>query len=266
QLDDFKVSYSDAEILDTGVKAEQPHDVTLQVSENVAADRNLSEPVPEISTDGNIPISANSGECYAKVRIPAKLKDEKLVFVKEEASYGFEVKNPEYVWEETKVLIKEPEENIEVIPAEYQWIDDQALFDTENGQVSSPVRKKIMVTPPRIVKHQSPAEYKAIKIKKLVKQAEIKRIEIPPVYDSVTLPIETQKAHYDWRQVLCATQITTDLVSRLQNALQKTGHYSGVVDGIFGNQTLNAIQDYQQDNNIAVGQITIETLIQLGIE
>ncbi|MGR9046765.1 MAG: hypothetical protein ACU83N_15885, partial [Gammaproteobacteria bacterium] len=25
QLDDFKVSYSDAEILDTGVKAEQPH-------------------------------------------------------------------------------------------------------------------------------------------------------------------------------------------------------------------------------------------------
>ena len=189
-----------------------------------------------------------------------------MVFVKEEASYGFEVMKPEYVWENTTVQIKEPEEKIEVIPAEYKWINDKALFDTENGQVSAPVRKKIMVTPPKVIKHQIPAEYQTVKIKKLVKPAEIKRVEIPPVYDSVVLPVETQKAHFDWQKVLCATQITKDLVLQLQNALLQSGHYSGDADGILGSQTLNAVQQYQQDNNIAVGQITIETLNKLGIE
>ena len=53
---------------------------------------------------------------------------------------------------------------------------------------------------------------------------------------------------------------------RLHNALLKTGHYTVAVDGIFGSRTLKAVRGYQQDNNIAVGQITIETLNKLGIE
>ena len=123
-----------------------------------------------------------------------------------------------------------------------------------------------MVAPPKVIRHQIPAEYQTVKIKKLVRPAEIKRVEIPAVYDTVMLPVETEKAHDDWRRVLCATQITSDLVYKLQNALQKSNHYTGVIDGIFGSQTLEAVQRYQKDNKIAVGQITIETLNKLGIE
>lgn len=269
QLNDFKVSYPGQEHADSGKVAQNAVE-TAQVPAEKTNDRPLTAPRPALPQDTSVtealPFEANSGECYAKVEIPAVFKDETLTYVKEEASYRFEVSDPEYTWEDKNVQIKEPEENIEVIPAEYKWIDDEVYFETDGGQVSAKVRKKIMVNPPKVIKHQILAEYQTIKIKKLVKPAEIDRVEIPPVYGSVTLPVEGEKAHFDWRQVLCATEITTDLVYQLQNALQQRNYYSDVVDGIFGSRTLNAVQEYQKDHKLAVGQITIETLEKLGIE
>lgn len=271
QLSDFKVSYSNNEVADSGNKVVQNAAESVQVLDSQKAADNLtlsstSTSPQEPSVDETLPFKANTGECYAKVEIPASFKDEQLSYVKKEASYSLEVIEPEYSWEDKKIQLNEAEEHIEVIPAVYEWINDEVIFNMDHGQVSKVVRKKIMVTPPKVVRRQIPAKYQTVKIKKLVKPAQTKRVEIPAVYGTVMLPVETQKAHYDWRKVLCATQITTDLVYKLQNALQKSNHYSGVIDGIFGSQTLEAVQNYQKDNKIAVGQITSETLKKLGIE
>ena len=145
QLNDFKVSYSGNEVPDAGKKVVQNEVESFQALDSKKKDDNLTTPISspqEPSVDETLPFKANTGECYAKVEIPASFKDEKLSYVKKEASYGLEVIEPEYTWEDKKIQLNEAEEHIEVIPAVYEWINDEVIFNTDHGQVSKVVRKK----------------------------------------------------------------------------------------------------------------------------
>lgn len=56
------------------------------------------------------------------------------------------------------------------------------------------------------------------------------------------------------------------LVSFLQITLKNLNLYSGAIDGIFGTNTLNAVQNFQRNNNITsdgiVGDATWNTLLE----
>ncbi|PTN12210.1 peptidoglycan-binding domain-containing protein [Nitrosomonas aestuarii] len=59
---------------------------------------------------------------------------------------------------------------------------------------------------------------------------------------------------------------TPDLTRRVQQALVNSGYNPGPVDGISGPKTLQAIKNFQQENNLAAGELTKETLRALGVE
>lgn len=75
-----------------------------------------------------------------------------------------------------------------------------------------------------------------------------------------------------FRATLCKKNRSKPLITRLQTALRDRGYLKPlppidrvVIDGIWGINTLTALKQYQQDNGLAYGQLTIESLEHLGV-
>jgi peptidoglycan hydrolase-like protein with peptidoglycan-binding domain len=70
----------------------------------------------------------------------------------------------------------------------------------------------------------------------------------------------------EWRPVLCETNATRDVVSRIQRALTAAGHNAGPADGVIGRQTLNAVASYQEKNRLPKGGLNYDTISALGVK
>jgi hypothetical protein len=128
------------------------------------------------------------------------------------------------------------------------------------------VRKKVMTKPPAVKKVLIPGEHKMVKVKKVVSPPRVKRVLIPAEYQTVTERVKTTEGKMEWHRVLCETNMTVDVVASIQRAVKKAGYDPGRVDGDFGEKTLLAIQAYQRDKGLAVGNLTYETLRSLGVK
>lgn len=156
-------------------------------------------------------------------------------------------------------------------PAVYKTVSKQVLVspgtahDVEVPAETKTIKKQVMRTPPSTRKVEVPAQYKAVKVKKLVEAAQTRKIPVPATYESVTKNVKVSEANVEWRPILCETNTTPDIVSNIQNALDRTGYNPGPIDGVMGSQTLRAVKSYQADKGLPQGGITIKTLDALGI-
>ena len=151
--------------------------------------------------------------------------------------------------EVTKRVVKAPPRTItKVIPAQMRTLD-----------------VRVMVEPPKTKTVVIPAKFEEVEVRKLVEPAKIERIEIPARYETVYETVKASAGKMEWRPILCSTNVSEDIISRLQIALQDKGFNVGVIDGVLGAGTMNAIKRYQRDNGLAEGQITIETLESLDV-
>jgi putative peptidoglycan binding protein len=157
------------------------------------------------------------------------------------------------------------------VPAEYKTVSTRVLVTpARTEKVTHPaeykeVKKRVMVEGPKMVKRTIPAEYKTVKVRKVAVPAQEQRIEIPAKYQTVTNKVKVTDSYMQWRTILCETNTTHDVVRRIQRALQSAGHNPGDIDGIIGNDTIEAVKSYQRAKRLAVGQITTETLKSLGV-
>jgi hypothetical protein len=148
-----------------------------------------------------------------------------------------------------KVMVSSPSTRTVNIPAEYQT-----------------VKKKVMVKPPTTRKVEIPAVYKTVKVRKLASAPKERRIPIPAEYRTVTKTEKVTEGHMEWRQILCETNVSTDVITKIQMALQRAGHDPGPIDGLLGWQTRDAMKSYQQKKGLAVGELTYETIKSLGVK
>lgn len=157
------------------------------------------------------------------------------------------------------------------VPAVYKTITSKVVrTPARTESVSFPavykdVKKRVMVEGPTMLKKAIPATYKTIKVKKVATPASENRIEIPAVYQTVTNRVLVTDKVLEWRSILCETNTSGDVVRNIQRALLAAGHNPGLMDGVIGSDTLSAVRSYQRAKNLAVGQLTIETLKSLGI-
>ncbi|WP_395373773.1 peptidoglycan-binding protein [Marinicella sp. W31] len=157
------------------------------------------------------------------------------------------------------------------VPAEYQTIskkivDQQAYTQTRIvPAVYKTVKKKVMVQEPRVVKEAIPAEYTTIKVKKMVSPAKENKYAIPAEYKTVTERHLVTPAQLQWESILCETNTTPRVISSIQSALNTAGYQAGSVDGVMGQQTMSALRQYQKDQGLAEGKITLESLKKLGV-
>jgi hypothetical protein len=157
------------------------------------------------------------------------------------------------------------------IPATYKMVSKRVLVSpTTSREVTIPaeyktVRRQVMQTPPMTRKVEIPAEYAKVRVRKLVSPAQIKKIPISAEYQQVTRREIVTEGRMEWRRIMCETNITSDVIVRIQQALQRAGHNPGPIDGVIGTETNAAIRSYQKAKGLAVGNLTYETLSSLGV-
>ena len=127
------------------------------------------------------------------------------------------------------------------------------------------VQREVVDQPARIEERVIPAETTFVTRRVEVVPAREEIIEIPPVFDTITREVVVEPARTEWRSILCETNTTPDIVSRIQVALQSAGYYSGPIDGIFGPQSQRAIDGFQRDNGQVGTGVTMDTLNLLGV-
>jgi hypothetical protein len=238
-----------------------------------------------------LPPNAKPGECYARVLVPPRYKTETVRVLTREASERVETIPARYEEVEERVLIREASKRFEEVPAEYGWAEEKVVVeeahtvwqkgrgliekvDNATGEIMclvevpasyKTVRKQVVVKPATVREVQIPAEYQTVKVTKMVSPPQEKRTAIPAEYETVSRTQKTSDGYMEWKRVLCETNITSDTVSKIQDALIKAGHDPGPVDGMLGPQTQSAIRSYQKSKGLAEGDLTYETIESLGV-
>lgn len=160
------------------------------------------------------------------------------------------------------------------IPAVYKTNKKRVLKTPETTKpvivkdaVYKTIKTKVVEKPARTVSKEIPAVYENIAVKKLVTEAKTKTTKVEPVYGTLEKRIKTSDGSLEWTPILCETNVTGDIVKQIQQSLNDKKYNAGLVDGIFGWQTTQAIKKYQKENKmIGDGQLTIALVESLNIK
>ena len=193
------------------------------------------------------------------------------------------------------------EEQVLVAPARTEWRPGRGPIEKIDGDTGNilclveipaeyrTVRKRVMVTPPstraevvppafdnvtKTVVSQPettraieiPAEYQTVRKRVMVKPASTRTVSIPARYDTVSKQVKVSEGLQEWREILCETNVTPEVIQRLQVALKRVGLDPGPVDGNLTNQTMDAVIQYQQSKGLASGGLTMATFKSLNIQ
>ena len=241
--------------------------------------------------DADLPPNAKPGECYARVLIPEQYKNTSERVLVREASERIETIPAVYRTVQERILVKEASERLDTVPAVYETVTERVLVkpayttwkkgtgaitkvDNSTGEIMclvevpaeyKTVTKRVLKTPATTRKVNIPAEYQTVSVRKLVEPAKERRIAIPEEYQTVVKREQVTDSRLEWRSILCETNTTTGVISSLQRALKMRGFDPGRIDGVMGQQTIEAVSRYQRSKGMASGQLTMETLKSLNV-
>ncbi|MCL1141123.1 peptidoglycan-binding domain-containing protein [Shewanella gaetbuli] len=236
-------------------------------------------------------IDEATGEIMCLVEVPATYKAvNKRVLVSPATTKTIEIP-AEYETVKVQELVSEVQEIRTQVPAEYKdltvtkkvsdvkfvWHEVHNLEHpsstrtgnkiclTETPAKYETVTRQVVVQPASTKRIEIPAKYETVKIDKLVNPAQEKRIDIPAEYETVTLNKVSKNGFMEWRPILCETNMTRSIIMDIQQALASKGYNPGKVDGVFGHDTIKAVNAFQKDNNLPTDQyINMETIKALG--
>lgn len=216
---------------------------------------------------------------------------EEQVLVKA-ASTRLEEVPAQYEWQEERILVKPahtiwkkgkgPIQKLDEatgeimclveVPAEYKTVRKRVqIAPPTTREIEIPaeyktVKRQVVTTPATTRTVEIPAKYKTVKVRNLVTPASQRRIPIAAEYQTVAKRVQVTEGEMAWRQILCETNTTPDIVRNMQRALDAAGHDPGPIDGIVGRETLAALRGYQTEKGLAEGGVTLATLQSLGVQ
>lgn len=158
------------------------------------------------------------------------------------------------------------------VPAEYEVVKRNKLKSAPTTKVVAKpaeykeVKKRVVDTPATTKVTKIPAKYITVKVQKLVDPAKTETTPIPDEVMTVERTVKVADGGIEWRQILCQTNMTREVIENIQGKLKEAGVFRGSVDGALGPMTMRAVRAYQQAKNLPAGQLTIETLDSLGIK
>ena len=269
--------------------------VEVPATYETVSEQVLVEPAKTVWKKGNglvERIDNTTGEIMCLVEIPAKYKTIEKQVIKTPATIK-EVEVPAvYKTVKVKKLVtpaqeqrtKIPEDHtpiakrVKISDASFSW---HALHDEAKPEGAptgnriclqeipakyETVNKQVVKTPSYFKKEEVPAVVETLKVRKLVAKAQEKRTPIPAEYNTVTKRIKVADERLEWRQVLCETNMTKDIVTRVQQALKAAGYDPGAIDGVIGGSTMRAVDQYQRAKGLPHGGLTLRTLDALGVK
>lgn len=156
------------------------------------------------------------------------------------------------------------------VPPEYKMVEKRVLVQQASTQrveipaVTRTVTKQVIDQPASTRRVPIPAKYDTMTVRKEVTPASERRVPIPATYRSVTKQRKVAEEQLVWREVLCETNTTPDVIRRVQLALRNQG-FNVAVDGKLGPSTMQAIEAYQRRENLGTGGLTMATVRALGV-
>ncbi len=165
-------------------------------------------------------IDEDSGEILHRVELPAKTRDVERQVVK--------------------------------TPAVYRRVVEPAVYETS--------RKRVVDQPEHTVEVHVPAVYKTVRVQKVVEPAKVQRIAVPAVYERYSYREKVADESLVWRQIVCQRDLSEQRLKTVQKALQARGFDPGYADGILGKRTQAAVYAFQQQQGLATGRLSVETL------
>ncbi len=109
------------------------------------------------------------------------------------------------------------------------------------------------------------AEYAAIPYEKQLAAARHEPEIIPAAYQDIERAVVTQPSRLVRAEVLCDQMASRQTVRQMQSALVDRG-YELRIDGIYGPETQGAVEQFQRDQALSRGYMTIETIQALNVE
>ena len=234
-----------------------------------------------------------TGEIMCRVEVPAVYKEfSRKVVAKPAAASVVPVPQTTKSFD-ISLLDKDAQEVRKPIPATYETVEtfetigeptyswaanetgDDAKLGKHTGKVvclkeTAPVIKTfeqtLVKTPGRFEAKELAAVHEDVAIKKLVSNAMITRTPIPAKNQTFTKTVKTADARLEWRPVLCETNVSTQTISSIQKALGERGYEIGKTPGVIDQDMFNAIEQFQKDENLAQGGLTLSTIKALGVE
>ncbi|MGI9302982.1 MAG: peptidoglycan-binding domain-containing protein, partial [Gammaproteobacteria bacterium] len=235
-------------------------------------------------------IDNSTGEILCLVEVPAVYETVERRVLKTAASTKTVEIPAEFKVQRVNKLIEPAREERTEIPAKFEALtkrtkvaDDKTFWTLSTEEASEgkatgrtlclretpPVYKTVkqrkLKTPATTQVKEIPAQYKTVKMRKVAAPASEKSTEIPAKTQVVTRKVKVTDEVLEWKPVLCETNMSKSLVSDIQRALQKAGHYEGPIDGIIGKQTMTAVDGYQREKGMARGGLTMASLKALGV-
>lgn len=255
----------------------------------------LVEPARSVWKKGRGPIEKIdnlTGDIMCLVEVPARYETlTKTVLDKPASTKTVEVPA---VYKNVKVqrLVKPASESREAIEPEYDTIttrtkvSDAGFFWLKKGESANEgakasgrevclverkaetrtIKKQVIKTPATTKVVEIPAQYETVKINRLVSPTTETRTPVPAKTKTVTRQVQIEPSKLEWRQILCETNTTPKLITSIQRALKREGYDPGPIDGVIGDDTLQAIENYQLKNNLDRGGLTYETLKALKVQ
>lgn len=245
--------------------------------------------------NNNLPPNAEAGKCYARCYIqdlyefreeqvidrPASMRVQSIPATYKTV-FDTVITRPASVrYNQVPAVYETITEDIMVSPATQKWEkrtadpnclsanpeDCQVMCLVEVPAVYKKVSRKVIKTPAYRQEIPVSAEYKIVSRQVIETPARQEQVTIDATYKNVVKKVLSKKGGYsDWREILCASKLTTERITQIQRALKAAGYDPGPIDNVFGAQTKAALVKYQQDKNLPVGNLNMETLKSLGVE
>jgi len=237
-------------------------------------------------------LTGATGEIMCLVKVPAKYKTIKKLVVKSPARTEIQevpaviksvavqhiVAEPTLKHTVVPAVHKTIEKKVPDVAAAFMWIDastgaekpwratGKQICLVETPAVTKDVKKVVLDTPASVKEEIIPATYETVKIEKLVAEAKEVRTPMEAEYKMLEKRKKVADSKMAWQRILCQTNMTKDVIKKIQIALNEKSYNVGEPDGVLGRGTRSALVRYQKDNGLATGGITYETLGSLKIE
>ena len=233
------------------VEPEKTKLVTVPATYKTVTEKVLISPAHTVWKKGRGEIEKidnSTGEIMCLVEVPAVYKTVTKKVIDVDA-HTKEVKTPAIYKTVSKKVLDTPATTKEIkIPAVYKT-----------------VTKQVVDTPATTKEVKIPAICKMVKTRVVDTPAKEVKVTIPAVYETYKTRVKVSEPYLRWQEILCETNTTPDVISKIQQALKDNNYPITYVDGILGAETKAAIEAYQKDKGLNQGALTLKTLESLGL-
>lgn len=171
-----------------------------------------------------------------------------------------------------EVIDRAPSSREIVIPAVFKTIE-RKVVDQPAGIRKIPVaaayetvKRRVIDRPASFREEVIPAVTQMVSHQVVDQPASVREVLVPAQYETLSHSVKVAEGKTEQRAILCETNATPAKIAEIQRALKKAGFEPGPVDGHLRAQTMNAVNLYQQANQLPVdGFLNLDTVKALGV-